>query len=155
MCTIAHLSARTRMRSFAIVLALVLAPWCCSADESPTFSAPGTLAERGRFIQHDGAALYRAICQSCHMADAHGAHGAGMYPALAANPRLASAIYPAITVLAGRRGMPQLADSLNDQQVADVVNYIRSHFDNRYTDNLMPSDVARLRASLLSSGGSR
>ena len=74
--------------------------------------------------------------------------GAGMYPALAANPKLASAAYPALTVLQGRRGMPGFADSLSDDQVAEVVNYVRSHFDNHYADSMTPDDVARLRASL-------
>jgi len=103
---------------------------------------------RGHFIERDGAALYRAICQGCHMPDAHGAHGAGMYPALAANPKLASAPYPALTVLGGRHGMPAFADSLSDEQVANVVNYVRSHFDNRYADSLSVDDVARLRAAV-------
>src|SRR4029079_1507574 len=114
----------------------------------PQFSNPGTLADRGHFVQSDGASLYRAICQGCHMADARGAQGAGMYPALAANPKLASAAYPALTVLQGRRGMPAFAENLSDQQVAEVVNYVRGHFDNHFADSVTPGDVARLRASL-------
>jgi len=105
-------------------------------------------------VQSDGAALYRAICQGCHMPDARGARGAGMYPALAANPKLASAAFPVLTVLGGRRGMPGFADSLSDDQVAEVVNYVRSHFDNRFADGVTSADVARLRASLTSAGKS-
>ena len=126
----------------------MIAPLPCRGDEPPVFSPPGTIAVRGHFIERDGAALYRAICQGCHMPDAHGAHGAGMYPALAANPKLASAPYPALTVLGGRHGMPAFADSLTDQQIADVVNYVRTHFDNRFADSLSADDVARLRATL-------
>ena len=108
---------------------------------------------RGHFVQTDGAALYHAICQGCHMPDARGARGAGMYPALAGNPKLASAAYPALTVLQGRRGMPAFGDSLTDEQVAEVVNYVRSHFDNHFADSMTPGDVERLRAS--STAGSR
>jgi mono/diheme cytochrome c family protein len=115
------------------------------------FSPPsqgGALAPRGHFVENDGAALYRAICQGCHMPDARGARGAGMYPALAANPKLASAAFPVLTVLGGRRGMPGFADSLSDDQVAEVVNYVRSHFGNNFTDSMASGDVARLRAPL-------
>jgi len=88
------------------------------------------------------------------MPDARGAQGAGMYPALAANPKLASAAFPALTVLQGRRGMPGFGDSLSDEQVAEVVNYVRSHFDNRQTDTISSEDVSRLRSSLTSAGKS-
>ena len=141
----------------ALLAAPALAALCCFADESPVFSPPGAqgaLAARGQFVQRDGAALYRAICQGCHMPDARGAGGAGMYPALAANPKLASAAFPVLTVLGGRRGMPGFADSLSDEQVAEVVNYVRGHFDNRYADTITAEEVARLRTSLTSVGRS-
>jgi mono/diheme cytochrome c family protein len=153
---------RTHRRlSVAVASLIVFATWalataCCMADEPVVFSAPtqgGAFAPRGHFVQSDGAALYRAICQGCHMPDARGARGAGMYPALAANPKLASAAYPALTVLQGRRAMPAFGDSLSDQQVAEVVNYVRNHFDNHFTDSVTPADVERLRAS--STGVSR
>ena len=38
--------------------------------------------------QQGGEAIYKGICQDCHMPDARGAVGAGMYPALAGNPKL-------------------------------------------------------------------
>ncbi|MEO5625951.1 MAG: cytochrome c [Dokdonella sp.] len=145
---------RAWTRPFMVVLALALSP-CCLGDTLPMFSPPGTLAERGHFAQHDGESLYRAICQGCHMADARGAHGAGNYPALSANSNLASALYTATTVLGGRGGMPQFDNSLSDEQVADVINYVRSHFDNGYTDNLMTADIARLRASSSRSSASQ
>src|SRR5262252_7498757 len=86
---------------------LILAPLMTHADasdEPPPFSPPGSFFAASPFIHRDGATLYRAVCQGCHMPDAHGAQGAGHYPALAANPKLASATYPAITVLRGRHG---------------------------------------------------
>jgi mono/diheme cytochrome c family protein len=116
----------------------------------PTFSpwsGSGVSAGHGHFVQRDGAALFGAICQGCHMPDARGAHGAGAYPALAGNVRLASAAYPIATVLRGRNGMPAVGE-LDDAQVAAVVGYVRTHFGNAYSDMITMEDVARVRATL-------
>jgi mono/diheme cytochrome c family protein len=92
------------------------------------------------------------------MPDGKGAEGAGRYPAFAGNPKLASAAYMAVTVLYGRHDMPSFmineredeeakfmrSAELSDDQVAQVVNYIRTHFGNRYTDALTAADVAAL-----------
>ena len=115
-------------------------------DEPPPFSPPGSFVAPGQFAHKDGATLFRAVCQACHMADARGAEGAGMYPALAGNAKLASAAYPALTVLNGRHGMPPFGDYLSDTQIAEVVNFVRTHFDNHYADALTAADVAKLRA---------
>jgi mono/diheme cytochrome c family protein len=112
-------------------------------------AAPGfadTAAQRGGGFQLEGGeAIYKGVCQGCHMADAKGASGAGAYPALANNPKLATAAYVARIVLKGQKGMPALGDNLSDQQVADVVNYVRSHFGNRFTGEVKPADVQTLR----------
>ena len=107
----------------------------------------------GRFPQQSGEDLYRNICQGCHMPDAKGAVGAGAYPALAANPRLAVAIYPITVVLRGQRAMISLGESLDDAQVASVLNYVRTHFGNRYKDVVTPAAVAARRAALLQDAG--
>jgi mono/diheme cytochrome c family protein len=99
------------------------------------------------FKQQDGAALFQAICQGCHMPNAQGAAGAGSYPALAHNERLAAAAYPVITVLKGRKSMPPFAGYLSDAQVAAVVNYVRTHFDNAYPDVVSQEMVADARQS--------
>ena len=99
------------------------------------------------FKQTDGAALFQAICQGCHMPNARGAVGAGSYPALAHDERLAAAGYPVITVLKGRKAMPPLASYLSDAQVAAVVNYVRTHFDNAYPDVVSQEMVANARRS--------
>ena len=103
------------------------------------------ISEGFRFGQNDGEALYRAVCQSCHMADGQGAQGAGMYPALAANPKLASSRYPAYNVLHGRKGMPGFKNMLNDEQIAEVTNYVRTHMGNAYKDPLTAADVKAMR----------
>jgi len=92
-----------------------------------------------------GEAIYKGVCQGCHMADAKGAVGAGAYPALAKNENLETAAYPVSIVLKGQKAMPFFAMQLDDQQIADVVNYVRTHFGNKYRDKVKPADVKALR----------
>jgi cytochrome c5 len=92
-----------------------------------------------------GEAIYKGVCQGCHMPDAKGAVGAGAYPALAKNEKLETAAYPVSIVLKGQKAMPFFALQLDDQQIADVVNYVRSHFGNKYRDKVKPADVKALR----------
>ena len=117
------------------------------ADEPPPPFSPRVTTFFSPFAHKDGPTIFRAVCQGCHMPDAKGATGAGTYPALAANPKLAAAAYPALTVLRGRHGMPAFGAYLTDAQVAEVVNYVRTHFDNRYADALTAEDVAKFRAT--------
>jgi mono/diheme cytochrome c family protein len=94
----------------------------------------------------DGLAVYRSICQGCHMADAKGAQGAGTYPALAGNAKLGAASYPVFVVLNGRKGMPPFKRYLSDEEVADVVNYVRTNFGNNYGDRVTVDDVKKMRS---------
>jgi mono/diheme cytochrome c family protein len=108
------------------------------AQETPDFrGAP--------FTMQGGEAVYRGVCQGCHMADAKGAAGAGAYPALAGNSRLASAGYVLGMVMNGHKGMPPFRGHFTNQQIADVANYVRTHFGNRYKDQVTPADVQSLR----------
>jgi mono/diheme cytochrome c family protein len=95
----------------------------------------------GKYPQQTGEDLFKNICQGCHMPDAKGAIGAGAYPALASNPRLAAAIYPVTVVLHGQRAMPPFGQALTDEQIAAVLNYVRTHFGNRYKDLITPAAV--------------
>jgi len=95
----------------------------------------------GKYPQQTGEDLFKNICQGCHMPDAKGAIGAGAYPALASNPRLAAAIYPITVVLHGQRAMPPFGESLTDEQIASVLNYVRTNFGNRYRDVITPAAV--------------
>ncbi|MFT3789940.1 MAG: cytochrome c [Rudaea sp.] len=116
-----------------------------SAAEADKVPPLENLVSNNKFVGEDGAVLYHAVCQGCHMPDAKGAEGAGHYPALAANPKLASALYPAITILKGRNAMPEFAPVLSDAQVAAIVNYVRTHFGNQYSDKLTAADIAKFR----------
>ena len=105
-------------------------------------------AQDGRvqhFPQQTGADLYHNICQGCHMPDAKGAAGAGAYPALAGNKHLKAGLYPVGVVMNGRKAMPAFGPMLDDAQIAAVVNFVRSSFDNHYKDAVTPEMVKALR----------
>ncbi len=112
-----------------------------------SLAATGAMAQanRNQFPQQSGEALYKGICQDCHMPDGRGAEGAGHYPALAKNPKLAEPGYPISVVTQGLKSMPAFGDAMSDQQIADVVNYVRTHFGNTYKDTVKPEDVKNAR----------
>jgi mono/diheme cytochrome c family protein len=125
----------------AALVGLLAAPVTLHAADD----MPPPMSEGWRFGEKDGESLYRAVCQSCHMPDGQGAKGAGMYPALASNPRLAAAAYVSYNVLHGRKGMPPFKSMLSDAQVAEVTNYVRTHMGNDYRDAVTADAVKALR----------
>jgi mono/diheme cytochrome c family protein len=98
----------------------------------------------GAYPEQTGEAIYKGICQGCHMPDAKGAQGAGIYPALAGNKKLAAKAYPALVIVRGQKAMPSFS-VFSDTQIANVVNYIRSNFGNSFTDTMTPDEVKPLR----------
>lgn len=144
----------------AFVLVLLATP-AFAGDEKqarrdPRAAAKALVTDTGMLGTNDGAQIYSQICQGCHMPDGRGAVGAGRYPAFAGNPAIASAPYMVVTLLNGRRNMPSFAKPkpsgnffppvyLTDEQVAAVVNYVRSSFGNAYADKITAADVAKLK----------
>jgi mono/diheme cytochrome c family protein len=110
-----------------------------SEQADPRFSNPT------RFMPQTGEALYADICQGCHMPGGVGAVGAGSYPALAKNPKLAVAGYVLSMVINGRKGMPPFGGQLTDQQVAAVVTYVRTHFGNEFSDEVTAAEATASR----------
>jgi mono/diheme cytochrome c family protein len=124
-----------------LLVALVVA----TAGPALAQSADGSFSNPFRFMQRDGEAIYRSVCQGCHMPNGEGAVGAGAYPALARNAKLEAGGYPVFLVVNGQKAMPPFGSLLNDDQVAAVVNYVRSHFGNDYKDAVSASDVKAAR----------
>ncbi|WP_409283381.1 c-type cytochrome [Pseudomonas protegens] len=102
-----------------------------------------------------GAAVYIDNCAACHRTDGHGY--TRVFPALAGNPVLQSAdatslihivlkggTLPATHSAPSTFSMPPFAWRLSDQEVADVVNFIRSSWGNQ-ASAVQPGDVAALR----------
>ena len=128
------------MKRWTAVLAIAwAAPAWADSD------LPLDFGQANRFTEQGGEALYTHVCQACHMAGGKGATGAGTYPALAANPKLEAVGYSVAVIVHGHNGMPALGSMMTDAQVADVVNYVRTHFGNSYTDAVTPADVAAAR----------
>lgn len=118
----------------AMLLTAVFSTPAPAAEEAP-------LSLSGEFEHRDGKVLFQAICQGCHMSQGQGAQGGGAYPALAGNPRLAAAAYPIYVVTNGQGGMPSFKEYLDDEQIAAVVNFVRTNFGNQYTDMVSVENV--------------
>jgi mono/diheme cytochrome c family protein len=106
---------------------------------------PGQFGSPGHFTESTGAAVYQGVCAGCHMANGQGARGAGAYPALAGDPRLAVPAYAIGVVLRGRGAMPGFARVLDNRQIADVVTWLRQNLGNAYPGGPSPDDVQALR----------
>jgi mono/diheme cytochrome c family protein len=134
-------SVNLRMTFATMSAALLLLSWPAYAQSTgePAFS-PGF-----RFIEKSGEQLFVNVCRGCHMSDAKGATGAGTYPSLADDSNLISSGYPVGIVVNGQRGMPAFGEVMNDDQIAAVVNYVRTHFGNGYQDAVTAEDVRAVR----------
>jgi mono/diheme cytochrome c family protein len=132
----------------AVALLAALGSAGAFADTPGVMKGPATTPATGA----SGADLYAHICQGCHMVQAQGATGAGKYPSLVSNPALKSADYVAVTVLLGKRAMPAFGKPvdpsfnfgevhISDADVAEVVNFVRSHFGNQYADKITASKI--------------
>jgi mono/diheme cytochrome c family protein len=104
-----------------------------------------TFSSGYRFVELTGEELFSNVCQGCHMPNALGAVGAGAYPSLAGNRNLETSGYAVDLIVNGRRGMPPFGDMMTDGQVAAVVNYVRTHFGNGYTDAVSAAEVKDAR----------
>jgi len=123
-----------------LIGALCVAAWQANAQDTGERQEPRDAGARDLgatsdgFVLRDGEALYAAACSGCHQPQGQGAYGAGQYPTLAANPRLAGGRYPAWIVLNGMGGMPAFNSWLDDEQIIAVVTYVQTSFGNRYAD---------------------
>jgi mono/diheme cytochrome c family protein len=101
--------------------------------------------------QATAAALYRDQCGTCHQNDGRGIPGT--VPALKGND-VVTAAEPSNVIMAMLEGFPpqgtwgamgSFAHSLNDEQIADVANYVRTAFGNSAQPNATPWGVTSLR----------
>lgn len=113
------------MKPYLLALGLLAAPALALPPAAPT-----------------GALVYEQVCQACHMANGKGAVGAGRIASLANNPNLAYPEYPITVVTGGKGAMPWFRGQLSDQQIADVISYVRTHFGNSYKAKVAAAQVA-------------
>jgi mono/diheme cytochrome c family protein len=127
-----------------------------SAPRSPT-AVTALSAEDRRMVA--GKAIYEDRCAPCH--DSSGAGIASLFPRLAQAPLVQAADPTSLirVVLIGNRAgataaaptgpaMPRFDWNLSDQQIADVLTYVRNAWGNA-AQPVQAADVAKLRNRLL------
>jgi len=123
---------------------------------SDTVVAAPAKPEQARMVT--GEAVYRDNCSACHGGD--GAGAGALFPALAGNSIVAQGSTETLSrlVLAGSQAvhtanapttpaMPSLAWRLKDQEVADVLTYVRNSWGNAASE-VSASEVAAVRKEL-------
>jgi mono/diheme cytochrome c family protein len=130
----------------AMLISAALSPLSFMAHaQSAGHPSEPALSAGFKFVEMSGEELFASVCRGCHMSDGKGATGAGTYPSLAGNRNLEARGYPVAVVVNGQRGMPPLGTMMSDDQVAAVVNYLRTHFGNKYRDTVTSEDVKIVR----------
>ncbi len=142
---------RTAISSALVALALAS---CAKGSHAPA-AAGAAAAARNPASAYDGETVYANNCSSCHQAD--GAGVAGAFPPLANNPVAAGDAAALIAIVKyGQRGrvvaggrsydgvMPAWDGLLTDEQIADVVTYIRGSWKNR-APGVSIADVAAVK----------
>jgi mono/diheme cytochrome c family protein len=91
-------------------------------------------AQEPKELLQEGRQVFEETCAACHRGSGEGLPGT--FPALKGNAFVTGDPTPVVaTVLNGRQGqmgkMPSWRDTLNDQQVAAVVSYIRQAWSNK------------------------
>ena len=122
------------------VLALLVIVLSLSSAFKQTFNLKESI-ERGKSI-------YTAQCSSCHMMEGEGI--AGVFPALAKSPNLASKERLVKVILKGVRGSITVGDvtyngemtgfALSDQEVSDLINFVRNSFGNK-APAVLPKEI--------------
>jgi mono/diheme cytochrome c family protein len=142
------MQANSRLRAalaVAIPAALSLLSFAALAQDVSSPAPAPTFSAGYRFSEMSGEALFVNVCGGCHMSDGKGAAGAGIYPSLAGDSHLEARGYPVAIVVNGQRAMPAFGAMMGDDQVAAVVNYLRTHFGNSYPDAVTSEDVKSAR----------
>ena len=136
-----------KIKIIAAGITLLTALAALAGDEAPLPppSKHASLLGSPRFAAQDGESLFKSVCAACHMPNAMGGSGAGFYPALDKNDKLAVSAYPVMMVMNGKGGMPAFGEDMTDAQVAAVVTYVRTHFGNSYTDAVSLDEVKQVR----------
>lgn len=125
-------------------------------QSAPPLAGPDLRDEGKKAMISAGAKLYKDNCAACHQESGRGVPS--VYPALADNRAVTSPVIanvirivlhggfaPGTTGNPRPYGMPPFAQSLNDDEVAAVVTYIRNAWGNE-ANAVSPVDVNRYRS---------
>lgn len=104
-----------------------------------------------------GKSLYSAVCQACHMNSGQGIPS--VFPPLAKSDylmkdldrsiqNLIEGLSGEITVNGTKYNQVMPASGLDDQDIADVLNYVRNSWGNESESMVTKQNVAKVRATL-------
>ena len=107
---------------------------------------------------NDGQEIYQDFCVQCHLANGTGV--SGVFPPLKASDYLFENIEKSIAgVKYGLRGEIVVNDEtydgvmttqgLDNEEIADVMNYILNNWGNRYENQITPMQVNEIPKSVL------
>ncbi|MDP9899103.1 c-type cytochrome [Variovorax ginsengisoli] len=123
---------------------------------------PSTLELRAGTVQRGGAMVYLNNCNACHQSSGAGASagGLGVFPSLAGNSVvnakdptslirivLAGSAMPSTEKAPSALAMPGFGWRLTDDNVADLLSFVRSSWGNR-AEAVTPAQVATVRKGL-------
>lgn len=120
--------------------------------DSPDRARPAPLDAASAASIVSGQKLYVQNCSACHQDNGRGIPGAvanlaGNAAISAAQPNnLVLAVLKGLTGTGGYGSMPGFAGALNDREVADLANYVRTAWGNRGAADTTPAIVASVRA---------
>lgn len=152
------MKVEVRCIGFGLLLMLFFA---CSSDnrEVPKMKPIMTQKSAEAPKDHPGKLVYFQFCMACHMANGEGVPG--LYPPLTQTEMVLGDKSKLIDiVINGMEGAIEVKgekynnimaklDYLQDQQVADVLSYVRTNFGND-TSEVTVGEVAAVRAALAS-----
>ncbi|MEO0899542.1 MAG: cytochrome c [Bacteroidota bacterium] len=150
------------IKIFGLILASSLIIACGGGQTSNKESAqkkakpsPKKEVAKEEVAHPEGKKVYNQICLACHQANGKGLPG--LYPPLTQTKWVSGDKETLIkTILNGMNGeievlgekynqvMTPYKDVLSDQQIADVLSYVRSSFGNDYSA-ITPAEVAAAR----------
>jgi len=123
------------------------------------------IASAAHVVAHPGKIVYDALCLNCHQPEGKGLPG--VYPSIAESDwvkgdpaRLIKIVLHGLTGTVKVNGsefkqltpIPMPPMGLDDQQMADVLSYVRANFGNK-AEALTPTQVKQVRAATAERAG--
>jgi mono/diheme cytochrome c family protein len=143
------------MRVYAACALILTIAGCAKSGHATSVASASAAVAKNPASASDGGAIYIANCSSCHQTDGKGVPGA--FPPLAGNPVVTGNPVAVIAIvkngLEGRVAvngeaysgiMPRWQGLLSDEQLADVITYIRSSWKNQ-ASGVSISDVQSVK----------
>ncbi|MEL7587781.1 MAG: cytochrome c [Prolixibacteraceae bacterium] len=146
---------------YSLSLACVMLAYSCGSNEKEGKPQPldtstltdGMKPAKPEAKKHPGEAVYANYCATCHQSNGTGVPG--MYPPLTPNIYTENKDSLIKVVLNGMQGKIEVAGKvynnymaphshLSDQELADVISYVRSSFGNSF-DAVTPAEIAAAR----------